>query len=134
MGGSMKLRPMLDHVVIQPIDTTKTKLKEIAPADVAKQNPLMGKIVAVAETIDPKTGDPKPLDVKVGDKVLFGNYVGTGITVDGTDCFIVNEEQIFGIIGSLPGKPFIPRPRPRPQQTQPGQQPDPKPKPKPRPA
>jgi chaperonin GroES len=94
----MKIRPLGDRILVERLEEeNKTKGGIIIP-DTAKEKPIEGRIVAVGS--GKKTDDGKliPLDVKVGDKVLFGKYGGTDIKLDNVDYLIMREDEILGII------------------------------------
>ncbi len=94
----MKVRPLHDKVLIQLLDAEeKTKGGIIIP-ETAKEKPQEGKVVAVGTGIILPDGAIKPLDVKKGDKILFGKYGGTEISVEGKDYLIVREDEILAIV------------------------------------
>ena len=95
----MKVRPLQDRVIVQRIDgEEKTKGGIIIP-DSAKEKPAEGEIVAAGTGARSEDGKVTPLDVKVGDRVLFGKWSGTEVKVDGEDLLIMKESDILGIIG-----------------------------------
>lgn len=94
----MKVRPLYDRILIKRLDTEeKTKGGIIIP-DTAKEKPQEGKVIALGKGKLLDDGSTKPLDVKVGDKVLFSKYGGTDINIDGEDYLILREEEILAII------------------------------------
>ena len=94
----MSFRPLHDRVLIQPVEQdTKTKGGIIIP-DTAKEKPVEGKVVAVGPGARDEAGKLRPLDVKVGDRVLYGKWSGTEVKVDGEDLLIVKESDIMGVI------------------------------------
>ena len=94
----MKIRPLQDRLVVKRTqEEEKTKGGIIIP-DTAKEKPLEGVVVAVGSGKAVKSGKVIPLDVKAGDKVLFGKYSGTEVKVDDTEHLIIREEDILGII------------------------------------
>jgi len=94
----MKVRPLYDRVLIKRLDTEeKTKGGIIIP-DTAKEKPQEGKVIALGKGKLLDDGSTKALDVKVGDKVLFGKYSGTDINIDGEDYLILREEEILAIV------------------------------------
>jgi len=94
----MKVRPLYDRVLIKRLDTEeKTKGGIIIP-DTAKEKPQEGKGIALGKGKLLDDGSTKALDVKVGDKVLFGKYSGTDINIDGEDYLILREEEILAIV------------------------------------
>ena len=94
----MSFRPLHDRVLIQPVEQdTKTKGGIIIP-DTAKEKPVEGKVIAVGPGARDENGKLRPLDVKVGDRVLYGKWSGTEVKVDGEDVLIVKESDIMGVI------------------------------------
>ena len=94
----MKFRPLHDRVVVKRIDAEeKTKGGIIIP-DTAKERPQEGEVVAVGAGARDETGKLVPLDVKVGDRVLFGKWSGTEVKIDGQDLLIMKESDIMGVI------------------------------------
>ncbi|MFA5900111.1 MAG: co-chaperone GroES [Hyphomicrobium sp.] len=94
----MKFRPLHDRVVVRRIEEdTKTSGGIIIP-DTAKEKPIQGEIVAVGPGSRDETGKVNPLDVKPGDRVLFGKWSGTEVKIDGEDLVIMKESDIFGVI------------------------------------
>ena len=95
----MKFRPLHDRVVVKRIDSEeKTKGGIIIP-DTAKEKPQEGEIVAAGPGARDEAGKLVPLDVKAGDRVLFGKWSGTEVKIDGQDLLIMKESDIMGIIG-----------------------------------
>ena len=94
----MKFRPLHDRVVVQRVDAEeKTKGGIIIP-DTAKEKPQEGKIIAVGPGARDENGKLQPLDVKAGDRILFGKWSGTEIKLDGEDYLIMKESDIMGVI------------------------------------
>ena len=94
----MKFRPLHDRVVVRRVaETEKTKGGIIIP-DTAKEKPMEGEIVAVGSGARNEKGEIVPLDVKAGDRVLFGKWSGTEVKIDGEDLIIMKESDIMGII------------------------------------
>ena len=94
----MKFRPLHDRVLVKRVEEEqKTKGGIIIP-DTAKEKPLEGVVVAVGSGKPLKNGKVAPLDVKEGDKVLFGKYSGTEVKVEGVEHLILREEEILGVI------------------------------------
>jgi chaperonin GroES len=94
----MSLRPLHDRVVIRRIEeSNKTKGGIIIP-DTAKEKPQEGEIVAVGSGARDETGKLLPLDVKKGDRVLFGKWSGTEVKINGEDLLIAKESDILGVI------------------------------------
>ena len=98
----MKFRPLHDRVVIRRVDEAgRTKGGIIIP-DTAKEKPMEGEIVAVGPGARDEKGTLVPLDVKKGDRILFGKWSGTEIKLDGDDLLIMKESDIMGIIEGSP--------------------------------
>lgn len=96
--ASFKIQPLADRVVVQPMAAEeKTKGGIILP-DTAKEKPIEGTIVAVGQGKVSEDGKVTALTVKVGDKVLYGKYSGTEVSIDGAEYLIMRESDIFGII------------------------------------
>ena len=94
----MKFRPLHDRVVVRRIeDETKTAGGIIIP-DTAKEKPMEGEIVAVGPGARGDDGQLQPMDVKAGDRVLFGKWSGTEVKLDGEDLLIMKEADIMGVI------------------------------------
>jgi len=94
----MKFRPLHDRVLIERIEEEITAGGIVIP-DNAKEKPSRGKVAAVGKGKKcEKTGECCPLDVKVGDVVLFGKYAGTEVKVDGKEFVVMREEDIMGIV------------------------------------
>jgi len=94
----MKIRPLQDRVIVKRLEEEeKTKGGIIIP-DTAKEKPQEGKVIAVGKGKMNEEGKVIPLDVKVGDRILFGKYSGSEIKIDGEEHLIMREEDILGII------------------------------------
>jgi len=95
----MKFRPLHDRVVVRRIDAEeKTKGGIIIP-DTAKEKPQEGEIVSVGSGTKAEDGKITPLDVKAGDRILFGKWSGTEVSLEGEDLIIMKESDILGIVG-----------------------------------
>ena len=98
MAEKFKIRPLADRVVVEPLEAEeKTKGGIILP-DTAKEKPQEGKVVAVGKGKLNDKGEVLPMEVKVGDKVLYGKYSGTEVTVDDKQYIILREEDILAIV------------------------------------
>src|SRR4051812_45223793 len=94
----MKFRPLHDRMVVRRVEAeAKTKGGIIIP-DTAKEKPQEGEVIAVGPGARDETGKITPLDVKAGDRVLFGKWSGTEVRVDGEDLLIMKESDIMGVI------------------------------------
>ncbi len=95
----MKFRPLHDRVVVRRIEeSTKTAGGIIIP-DTAKEKPIQGEIVSAGPGARDEAGKLVPLDVKAGDRILFGKWSGTEVKLNGEDLLIMKESDIMGIIG-----------------------------------
>ena len=95
----MKFRPLHDRVLVKRLDEDEKSPGCIIIPDTAKEKPSEGKVVAVGSGTKSEDGKVTALDVKKGDKILFGKWSGTEVTVDGDDLIIMKESDILGIIG-----------------------------------
>ncbi len=93
-----KVRPLGDRVLVQRLDSEEKTAGGIIIPDSAKEKPQQGKIMAVGNGKTFENGSTKPLDVKVGDKVLFSKYSGSEIKLDGEEFLIVREDDILGVL------------------------------------
>ena len=94
----MKIRPLHDRILVQRIEgEAKTKGGIIIP-DTAKEKPQEGRVIAVGTGKILEDGTVRALDVKIGDKVLFGKYSGTEVKVDGDDLLVMREEDVMAVI------------------------------------
>ena len=94
----MKIRPLQDRVIVQRVEEEeKTKGGIIIP-DTAKEKPQEGKVIAVGKGKVGDDGKLMPLDVKAGDRILFGKYSGTEVKLDGEEFLIMREDDILGVL------------------------------------
>ncbi len=96
----MKIRPLHDRVVVKRMEEERTSAGGIVIPDSATEKPAEGEVVAVGNGKANDAGEVRALDVKVGDKVLFGKYSGTEIKINGDEVLIMREEDILGIIAA----------------------------------
>ena len=94
----MKFRPLEDRILVKRIEEGEKKHGTIIVPDTAKEKPTEGKVIAVGAGKLNKEGKRVPLDVKVGERVLFGKYAGTEIKLDNDDRVILKEDEILGVI------------------------------------
>ena len=94
----MKFRPLHDRVVIRQIDETGKTLGGIIIPDTAKEKPMEGEIVAVGPGARDERGVLVPLDVKQGDRILFGKWSGSEVKIEGEDLLIMSESDVMGVI------------------------------------
>ncbi len=95
----MAFRPLHDRVVVRRIEADQKTAGGIIIPDSAQEKPSEGEIVSVGEGARDDDGDRIPLDVKAGDRVLFGKWSGTEVKIDGEDLLIMKESDIMGILG-----------------------------------
>ncbi|MGO8864940.1 MAG: co-chaperone GroES [Alphaproteobacteria bacterium] len=94
----MRIRPLHDRVVLKAIEQETKTLGGIIIPDTAKEKPMEGKVVAVGPGTRDENGKLHPLDVKAGDRVLFGKWTGSEVKIGGEDLLIVRESDLMGII------------------------------------
>jgi chaperonin GroES len=94
----MKFRPLHDRVVVRRIEENEKSSGGIIIPDTAKEKPMEGEIVAIGPGARNERGEIVPLDVKAGDRVLFGKWSGTEVKVDGEELLIMTESDIMGVI------------------------------------
>lgn len=97
--AKMNLKPLADRVIIKPAEAEETTKGGIILPDTAKEKPIEGTIVAVGPGKVSDDGKVVKMEVKSGDKVLYGKYSGTEVTVDGEEYLIMRESDIFAIVG-----------------------------------
>jgi chaperonin GroES len=102
MAQAMKttLHPLHDRILVQRIEEEKVRRSGIIIPDSAKEKPQEGKVLAVGKGTVNEAGKKTPLDVKAGDRVLFGKYSGSEVTLNGQEYVIMKEEDVLGILGS----------------------------------
>ncbi len=93
-----KLTPLHDRVLVRRVEETETTRGGIIIPDTAKDKPQEGEVVAVGKGKISEEGKVRPLDVKAGDRILFGKYSGTEVKIDGTEYLIMREEEVLGIV------------------------------------
>ena len=100
----MKLRPLHDRVLIRRVEPeTKTTGGIIVP-DTAQEKPMEGEVIAVGPGARGEDGKVQPLDVKTGDRVLFGKWSGTEVKIDGEELMIMKESDVMGIVDAAAAK------------------------------
>lgn len=102
----MNIRPLYDRVVVKRVDDSSTAMQGgLYIPDSAKEKPQEGEVVAIGKGKRLEDGKVVPLDIQVGDRILFGKYSGTEIKLDGAEFLILREDEILGIIeGGAKGK------------------------------
>ena len=96
----MNIRPLHDRVIVRRMEEEVTSPGGIVLPDAAKEKPVQGEVLAVGNGKLLDNGDVRPLDVKTGDRVLFGKYSGTEVKIDGEDLLVMREEDIMGVLES----------------------------------
>ncbi|MEZ6030557.1 MAG: co-chaperone GroES [Hyphomonadaceae bacterium] len=100
----MSFRPLHDRVLVKRVKEEEKSKGGIIIPDTAKEKPQEGKVVAVGSGARADDGKVTPLDVKVGDRILFGKWSGTEVTIDGEELIIMKESDILGIVEKTPAK------------------------------
>lgn len=94
----MNIRPLHDRVIVRRMEEERTSAGGIVIPDSAAEKPIQGEVVAVGNGKVLENGEVRPLEVKVGDKVLFSKYGGTEIKIEGEDLLVMREDDITGVI------------------------------------
>jgi chaperonin GroES len=94
----MNIRPLHDRIIVERLEEETTTAAGIIIPDSAKEKPQQGNVVAVGKGKMTEDGKVLPLDVKVGDKVLFGKYSGTDIKLDGKEYLMMREDDVLGVV------------------------------------
>jgi len=95
----MKIRPLHDRVLVKRSEEERQSAGGIVIPDSATEKPMMGKVVSVGKGKALESGEFRPLDVKAGDKILFGKYSGTEVKVDGEEYVVMREDDIMAVLG-----------------------------------
>jgi chaperonin GroES len=95
---AVKIRPLYDRLIVERIEETEQRIGGIIIPDTAKEKPQQGQVLAVGKGKVKDDGTVTPIDVQAGDKVLFGKYSGQEITIEGTEYFIIKEDEILGVL------------------------------------
>jgi chaperonin GroES len=94
----MKFRPLHDRVLVKRLDAEEKTAGGIIIPDTAKEKPMQGEVIAVGSGVRGEDGKVVALDVKAGDRILFGKWSGTEVKIDGEDLLIMKESDILGIL------------------------------------
>jgi chaperonin GroES len=94
----MKIRPLHDRVIVKRLEEVRTTASGIVIPDTATEKPDQGEVIAVGPGKKDENGKVIALDVKVGDKVLFGKYAGQAVKVDGQELLVMREEDLMGVV------------------------------------
>ncbi len=95
----MNIRPLHDRVVVRRMEEERTTAGGIVIPDSATEKPSTGEVLAVGNGKVSETGEVRPMDVKVGDKIMFGKYSGTEVKVEGEELLIMREDDIMAVVG-----------------------------------
>jgi chaperonin GroES len=95
----MKIRPLHDRVIVKRLEEERKSAGGILIPDNAAEKPDQGEVIAIGTGKVLEDGKNRPLDVKVGDRILFGKYSGTSVKIEGTEYLVMREEDIMGVIG-----------------------------------
>ena len=95
----MKFRPLHDRVVVRRVDSEEKTAGGIIIPDTAQEKPMEGEVIAAGNGARDDSGNVVALDVKAGDRILFGKWSGTEVKIDGEDLLIMKESDIMGVIG-----------------------------------
>ena len=96
----MKIRPLHDRVIVKRLEEDRTSPGGIVIPDTAAEKPIQGKVVAIGKGKILENGQVRPVDFKVGDKILFGKYSGTEVKLEGEDLVVMKEEDVMAVIES----------------------------------
>jgi chaperonin GroES len=94
----MKIRPLHDRVIIKRLEEERTSPGGIVIPDTATEKPIRGEVIAVGKGKILESGEIRPLDLKVKDKVLFGKYSGTEVKIDGQEYLVMSEEDVMALL------------------------------------
>jgi len=94
----MNIRPLQDRVIIKRMEEEKTSPGGIVIPDSATEKPIKGEVVAVGNGLVLDNGEVRPLDLQVGDKVLFGKYSGTEVKLDGEELLVMKEDDVMAVL------------------------------------
>jgi chaperonin GroES len=94
----MKIRPLHDRIIVKRLEEERTSAGGIIIPDTATEKPIQGKVIAVGNGKILEDGSVRKLDVKVGDKILFGKYGGTEVKVEGEELLVMREEDVMAVI------------------------------------
>jgi chaperonin GroES len=98
MSKKAKIRPLQDRLIVERLEGEEKTASGLYIPDTAKEKPQQGKVVAVGKGKVTEDGSVRPLDLKEGDKILFGKYAGTEIKLDGNDYLIMREDDVLGVV------------------------------------
>jgi len=96
--SKLKIKPLADRVVVEPLEAEAKSKGGIILPDTAKEKPQEGKVVAVGKGKTDENGKLIPMELKVGDRVLYGKYSGTEITIEGKEYMILREDDVLAVV------------------------------------
>ena len=98
MSKKAKIRPLQDRLIVERLEGEEKTASGLYIPDTAKEKPQQGRVVAVGKGKVGEDGSLRPVDLKEGDKILFGKYAGTEIKIDGNDLLIMREDDVLGVV------------------------------------
>ena len=96
-SSNLKIRPLHDRLIVRRLEEERTSAGGIVIPDTATEKPIRGEVVAIGNGKVLDSGDVRPLDVKVGDQVLFGKYAGTEVKVAGDELLVMREDDVMAV-------------------------------------
>jgi chaperonin GroES len=97
-ASASKIRPLQDRIIVQRLESEEKTSSGLYIPDSAKEKPQQGRVIAVGKGKVRDDGAIQPLDLSVGEKILFGKYAGTEIKIDGTEYLIMREDDVLGVV------------------------------------
>ncbi len=97
--SKISIKPLADRIVIEALEDTEEMRGSLYIPDTAKEKPMQGTVIAMGPGRRSEEGEIVPIELKVGDRVLYGKYSGTEVTVDGTEFLIIKESDVLAVIG-----------------------------------
>lgn len=94
----MKIRPLHDRIVVRRLDAEETSAGGIVLPDTAKEKPIQGEVIAIGEGKIHEDGSRRPVDLKVGDRVLFGKYSGTEVKLEEDEFLVMREDDVMAVV------------------------------------
>ncbi|MGI6524654.1 MAG: co-chaperone GroES [Bdellovibrionota bacterium] len=98
MSSECKIRPLQDRLIVKRLDNTEKTASGLYIPDTAQEKPQQGKVIAAGKGKVKEDGNIRPMDVKVGDIIIFGKYSGQEIKVDGEEYLIMKEDDVYGVL------------------------------------
>jgi len=96
-SSKLKIRPLHDRLIVRRVEEDRTSAGGIVIPDTAAEKPIRGEVIAIGNGKVLESGDVRPLDVKVGDQVLFGKYAGTEVKVAGDELLVMREDDVMAV-------------------------------------